>query len=65
MIKNSMEEISQFELTLANIASSMGISSNELLVLAKQCREQDLMKTTVDGFDDIVKSFLKKVEENV
>lgn len=65
MMKNRMNGISDFELTLANLAANMGVSTCELLLLAKECREQDSVKTNVDGFDDIVKSLLEKDEENV
>jgi len=41
----------------------MGISVNDLLLLAKECREQDEVVTPVDGFDDIVKSLVG--EKNV
>jgi hypothetical protein len=64
-MKNKMSDISEFELALANLAANMGISSSELLLLAKECREQDSVKTNVDGFDDILKSLLEKDEENV
>lgn len=65
MMVNKMNKISDFELTLANLAANMGVNSGELLLLAKECREQDSVKTTVDGFDDVIKSLLEKGEENV
>ena len=60
-----MDEVSEFESTLASLSSLMGISVNDLLLLAKECREQDEVATPVDGFDDIVKSLVGEKMSNI
>jgi|GEM_PF-3395551 len=60
-----MDEVSEFESTLASLSSLMGISVNDLLLLAKECREQDEVVTPVDGFDDIVKSLVGEKMSNI
>jgi len=60
-----MDEVSEFESTLASLSSLMGISVNDLLLLAKECREKDEVVTPVDGFDDIVKSLVGEKMSNI
>lgn len=57
-----MEEL-QFEQALVDLAKTMGFSSNDLLLFAKECREQDGVKTSVDGFDELMKFIIE--EKNV
>lgn|GEM_PF-6533372 len=57
---NNVKENSQFELTLAKLANSMGISSNELLLFAKNCRESDSITTSIEGFDELIQSIVEK-----
>lgn len=54
MIDSMMDRKQQFESTLLQLAKNMNVGIDELLFIAKQCREADNVKTHVDGFDDMM-----------